>query len=107
MAAMSVHWSGDGRRRVVLTDAGAVVVGAGGEVVRRIPGTPVVAGAAFDAGGERLALLIDGRLQVWGAAGLLFDAAAGPGMSSVAITGPSVIGIGPEELRFHLIGDLL
>ncbi|WP_433203568.1 WD40 repeat domain-containing protein [Dactylosporangium sp. CS-047395] len=106
-AAMSVHWSPDGRRLAVLTDVGAVVLEASGRQVREIAGTPVVAGAAFDAGGERLALLIDGRLQVWGPGGRVFDAAAGPETVGVEIAGPAVVGIGPEELRFHLIGDLL
>ncbi|WP_433044061.1 WD40 repeat domain-containing protein [Dactylosporangium sp. CS-033363] len=105
-AAMSVHWSRDGRRLVVLTDAGAVILEADGRQVREIPGLPMVAGAAFDAGGERLALLIDERLQVWGPSGLLYDAAE-PDLVGVEISGPAVVGIGAEELRFHLIGDLL
>ncbi|MFI5910051.1 WD40 repeat domain-containing protein [Dactylosporangium sp. NPDC051541] len=99
-AAMSVHWSPDGRRLVALTDAGATLVTAGAELLRAIPGVPVVAGADLD--GERLALLIDGRLQVWGAAGLEYDAEAADGGTAVALAGPSVIEVGPDYLRFSI-----
>ncbi|WP_426503735.1 hypothetical protein ACPPVO_39765 [Dactylosporangium sp. McL0621] len=83
------------------------MVTAAAEPLLHVPGSPVAAGAAFDATGERLALLVDGRLQVWGPGGRELDVAAAPGLTSVAVAGATVIGIGPDDLRFQLIGDLL